>query len=73
MLPVAEPETTAVKVSEKETIPVTGFAERVTTSAGPEGDTVTSVHPLQLFPSFDSVIVPRLPEELLSAQARTEP
>ena len=35
--------------------------------------TAISTHAaLQLFPSFDSVIVPLSPEELLSAQARIE-
>ena len=34
--------------------------------------TVTFVHPPQLLPSFDSVMVPRFADELLSAHARTE-
>jgi hypothetical protein len=33
-------------------------------------DIVTAVHALQLFPSFDSAIVPVFAAELLSAQAR---
>jgi hypothetical protein len=35
-------------------------------------ETTTFVHPPQLSPSFDSVIVPELAELVLSAQALTE-
>ena len=50
---------------------VLGAAERPVGVGGGSGNTVTAVHVrLQLFPSFDSAIVPTK-DALLSAQART--
>ena len=63
------PEAEAVQVTLVPVETLVGDTEQEAVTGG--FDTVTWVQPPQLFPSFDSVMVPVFEAELLSAQART--
>ena len=63
------PEAEAVQVTVVPVETLVGDTEQEAVTGG--FDTVTAVQPPQLFPSFDSVMVPVDAAELLSAQART--